>query len=366
MNQYTIEITTTQACNFGCSYCFERDFIPTKTTLDKNIVFLLERLDELIHKEWIIKEFDKVQISFWGGEPTLNLDIIDKVVEFFKDNERIHFHVYTNGSTVDELIPIVLKVKDRFAIQVSYDGMPVQDLRRKTKDGKPTSKIVNEAFEKLNKEEINFSLKSTLTYEDYHYLPQIWDDFYRLRKKFGEKILYAITVDYHTIKFYEHKEEIEKTIIEIAQVEKEFYQKTKSFLTNLFQGANKLTCATERMLTIDTYGQVYFCHGCIYSSFKDDFNYTTIFENDFLEKVYENYLRFKDKKIPEECQNCVALMCLKCNVKKYENSSKKDVVERWTDYTSQKEICDYYKLLGRIGRALLNIIEEENNNGMYR
>ena len=360
MSQFTIEVTTTQACNFNCDYCFEREFIPKKTILDTNYSILIKRIEELVYQKWIMDTFDHVQISFWGGEPTLNLEMIDNIVERFKEEERVHFHIYTNGSRIDDLIKIALKVYPRFNIQVSYDGNPVHDLRRRTRDDKPTTEIVKSALRKLKRNEISFATKSTITYKDFHHLPEIWDDFYSLRKELGDDTRYAVTVDYHTIEFYKYKVSVEKSLLELAKKELNFYRKEKSFLTNIFSHSQKTVCSTHRMMTIDTDGKVYFCHGCIYSDCSEDLKFASIFDDKFSEKVYQHYLRFKDRLTPKECDDCVSLTCLRCNVKKYENSIKSGTIEKWTDYTNQKEICDYYKLAGRIGRALLNITEEGN------
>lgn len=358
MTNFTIEVTTTQACNFNCEYCFERDFEPAVTILDKNISLLTSQISSIFNSNWASK-FDSFQITFWGGEPSLNMKMIDSIVEYFKDNEKVHYFIYTNGSNIDELIKVALKVKPRFRIQVSYDGQPLHDLRRKTKDGKETSVIVRESLKKLKQNDIPYSIKSTVTYKDFHYIPEVWNDFYELRKELGKDIRYGLTVDYHHIEFSKYKDIIEKTLIEIAKKEMRFYKEQGEFLTNIFSVNNKAICSTGSSITVDTDGKVYLCHGCIYSEENKSLEISSIFNDTFLNDIHKNYLLFQDIKVPSECDNCVALTCLKCSVKKYEHSSKSNLIERWTDYSVEKEICDYYKLSGRIGRAMLEILKED-------
>jgi len=40
---------------------------------------------------------------------------------------------------------------------------------------------------------------------------------------------------------------------------------------------------------------------------------------------------------------------------KFKNSKKSDYMKRWTDYTDQPELCKFYKLNGKIVRAMKRI-----------
>ena len=113
------------------------------------------------------------------------------------------------------------------------------------------------------------------------------------------------------------------------------------------------------MAAIDVDGKVYLCHGAMYCNRKDELQYTSIYDNNFNKKLKEMYDLIPIPKEVKECENCVALMCLKCNVMKYLASKKTGLVERFHDFLSQPDQCEYYKIAGRIGRGLLLLIEEE-------
>lgn len=354
MRQFSIELTTTNACSFRCSYCFESDFRERINLLNKDYDKLVLRLRQLIDSDWMHEIADRVVITFWGGEPTLNSDLIYRIVEEFSNDSRVHFYIYTNGSRINQLIPSILKVGSRFRVQVSYDGNPIHDLRRRTIDNKPTSGILFKGFETLDRHNIKFGLKSTITYPDFVHIGEAWDDILSLRKKYGRNIKYSLTVDYHNTKFEDYRKIVENGLIDIARSEYKFYKIQGYFLSNIFEEQRK-TCDMSYILAIDVKGNMYPCHGCIYSN--EELSFGNVFDNGFIDTVKQNHKKFTyTEKTDEACSNCVALSCIRCNVKKYEMSCKEDFIERWTDYTAQKNLCEYYKLAGRIGRGLYKVL----------
>lgn len=359
--RYTFEITATQACNFKCDYCFENKNNEIKENLiSKNIEIVISKIDNVINNKWFKEKIKTTDITFWGGEPSLNIDLIERVVEYFVYNKNVTFYIYTNGSRIKELLPILKKCrsvsKDKFRVQVSYDGKELQDLRRKLgfKSDKKSSEIVLEGIELLHLNKIDFGLKSTITYKDFYLLNKTWDEFEELFYKYNIKL--PLTVDYHNLEFYKYREDVEKTLLKIAKKEINFFRKNGIYLSNIFNSRRRFCDCGKGITTIDVDGKLYYCHGCLYSNKIHEFG--NIFKDDLLRKIKGNYNYFFETVNPKpECTKCIALTCLKCNVKKYEESKKENFLERWHDYTSQNELCEYYKLCGRIGRAIINLLE---------
>ncbi len=364
---YGLEITTTEACNFKCSYCFERNHTPEPIKLTKEIV--IKRVNELLNSQWFQDQYCGIKLILWGGEPTLNKSLCISLMKEFRDDERVCFFIYTNGSTTYEMMPTYKRLKNKkfikedqskLTVQVSYDGNPLHDKNRIHKDGNTTSDMVYEAIAFLHRMGINYGLKATMSWDDYKLLPETWRDFRFLHDQFGPKIKYALTVDYYNVQFSKYRDEVEKALIETAEKEIIFYQKHKYFLSNIFRN-NRAICATGKsMAVVNTNGDVLNCHGAIYSKCSKDFTYSNIFDENFINSIQKANSLYKDNYIePEECQECFATSCLRCNVKKYEESDKSSHLDRWYDYPAQKDLCDYYRLVGKISAAMRSIIKEK-------
>lgn len=364
---YGLEITTTEACNFNCRYCFERNHIPEPIKLTKEIV--IKCVNELLDNQWFQDQYCGIKIILWGGEPTLNKSLCISLMEEFMKDERVCFFVYTNGSTTHDMMPTYKKLKykkfikknqSKLTVQISYDGNPLHDSNRIDKKGNPTSKICQDAIRELHKYGIDYGLKATVAWDDYKMIPLAWDDYNRLHDLFGPKIKYSLTVDYYNVQFSKYKDEVEKALIEISRNEISFFKKYGYFLSNIFKN-NRSICATGKsMAVINTNGDILNCHGAIYSKYSKDLTYGNIFDKNFINNIKKRNYLYKDNHIePDECKECIASSCLRCNVKKYEESDKKTHLERWYDYPAQKDLCEYYRLVGKIGAAMSSIIKEE-------
>ena len=356
----TLEITTTTLCNFACDYCFENGTpIKEVNLVEKRLDEIILTIDKLLKDSWFKENFDKLVISFWGGEPTLKINVIEKIFNYFKDDPRVSYYIYSNGSNINKLMAILnICNQGQFEVQISYDGRLLQDLRRKTKSGKGTADLVLDGIDQLYVNKCDFALKATITWKDFNYLPDMWDDYKNLRDKMGDKIKLSLTVDYHNIQFKKYRRVVEENLILVAKKEIKFYRENGMFLSNIFSGKKGICSAGKNFFIVDNLGKVFTCHGAIYSS--DISPLCEIFDYDFISKIKNKSRNFKENEnLPKECENCVAVTCLRCNVKKFENSKKDKFFERWNDYLSQPELCNYYKLTGRIGRALSSILREE-------
>lgn len=111
-----IRFNLTSQCNIRCEYCYV-DFKNDKLdfSLAKNII------DYLVLKEW-----DEKIISFFGGEPMLEFENLQKIVEYAKQkfvekNKKISFKIATNFLLMNEEKMNFLKEND-FEIHISMNG----------------------------------------------------------------------------------------------------------------------------------------------------------------------------------------------------------------------------------------------------
>lgn len=91
-------------CNLMCEYCFasKGSYKVAKNLMPVDIAF--KGVDFLISNSGKRKN---VEIDFFGGEPLLNFDVIEKTVEYGRKVEEltgksIHFTITTNGVLLDD------------------------------------------------------------------------------------------------------------------------------------------------------------------------------------------------------------------------------------------------------------------------
>ena len=360
---FCIETNLTDNCNFKCDYCFESlECRKQKNLLDYDKV--VRTIDNTINDPWFKRNYDYIQLAMWGGEPLLNMDAVKKLFEAFKKNDRVSFMVYTNGSKIERLIPILLEarlydvphLRKKFRVQVSYDGMPIHDIKRKNSKGEPTSPIVLKAMDRLYEVGIPFSLKSTITEDTFKYMSEVWDDIYQLRQKYGEFINYVPTIDYHS-DFGESKvDELENAMLDIVVKE---YKNIKAGNKPIigFTKKNSKKCGVGRhMIFINTDGGVYVCHGAPYFDEKDDYRSGNLEEN-LVPYIKENIEIYKKHYQPDVCIDCIATLCPKCPLAKRKNSKKEDFIDAISDSTCQERLCEYYKTIGQVIMGLKVVIE---------
>lgn len=127
---YNITLEINQRCNLRCKYCYLGDKNEKKMTYDTGCKALDIAFSEIKkHKD------HKLSISFIGGEPLLDFQLIKDLVEYCdKKNEslkyEIGYSITTNATITSEEIADFLCDKN-FMIKISIDGeKTVNDINR--------------------------------------------------------------------------------------------------------------------------------------------------------------------------------------------------------------------------------------------
>jgi len=372
-NYFTLEITTTALCDLGCTYCFEGEKTD-KNKLDAEIGTIFKRIDDILNDElWFKKKYDYLSISFWGGEPTLNPTFIVEIMNHYKDNDRVFFHLYTNAFNIHNMNKIIDNVDTKkLKVQVSYDGRVINDAYRLTQNKKATSNQVLNNLYILAQKGIDVSLKSTLPIEEMSALGKTWDEYRDIQNMLWKvdknlKISYSPTIDYVSVIPDNQKEEsvvaFRQEFLKIAKKEIQFYKENGRYLCSWFGGEdNRKHCsAGYNMAAIDQRGQLYACHGAIYSSEKEKLVSGSIHDEKFIETLAAYTEQFAEplKKIPKECENCVATTCMICPVVSHSKSKKEDFFDKWTD-SHVNNLCSFFKTFGEIDRAVSEYMFRES------
>lgn len=141
----SLTIAPTSDCNFRCPYCYEKGI--EHKYMDKDTA---SKLIEFVKKQGK----KKLQVMWYGGEPTLSIDLIQDLSKEFIDifgQENYTAGIVTNGYLLDrDMAKLLTNLNVHFA-QITLDGpKEYHNKRRIHKSG-------NGSFEEIikNIEEIN-------------------------------------------------------------------------------------------------------------------------------------------------------------------------------------------------------------------
>ncbi len=130
-NKLYFNIWVTTSCNYACTYCYEsskKNLFMDADTADQVVKFI----DDISR----VSSGDSISINFHGGEPTLNIPIIEHIINRIKNNAslKIYTSMTTNCSVFYEE-----GIKELDELTVSIDGSRItHDKNRKLSNGKGT------------------------------------------------------------------------------------------------------------------------------------------------------------------------------------------------------------------------------------
>ena len=146
-SHFALTIAPTSDCNFRCIYCYEKDRLRpsymNQEVVDHVISWLKTRVQE-------IKTFS---VTWYGGEPLLAVDTIDKLSTEFqsicKENHIQYFAgIITNGSLLTREIVKRLNELDVNFYQITVDGSKAtHNQRRPLKGGGETYDLILKKIE---------------------------------------------------------------------------------------------------------------------------------------------------------------------------------------------------------------------------
>ncbi|MGL4953536.1 MAG: radical SAM protein, partial [Culicoidibacterales bacterium] len=130
-----LKINVSHACNLRCSYCYagngdygDKGKIMTLNTANKIAQFI----------EGVLKDVNT--ITFFGGEPTLNIEVIKFFCERYSN---FNFLMQTNGVNLNNQELLNLIYKYNIKVTVSIDGnKAIHDRERKDYKGNPTYDVI--------------------------------------------------------------------------------------------------------------------------------------------------------------------------------------------------------------------------------
>lgn len=146
----TITFVVTEDCNLKCSYCYQgckTKKVMTKEVAKEAIDLLLSNKNNYINSKGVI-------LDFIGGEPFLEIELMDYIVEYFKYKTLELNHswgkyymlgISSNGTLYDnpKVKEFLLKNKNKVSLGITIDGnKELHDTCRLFHDGRPSYDIV--------------------------------------------------------------------------------------------------------------------------------------------------------------------------------------------------------------------------------
>jgi len=117
-----------------------------------------------------------IKVSFFGGEPTLNFDVINGVVSHVKTiasslNKDYSFYITTNGVMSRRILEFL--ADNDFVFVISSDGIPtLHNFLRPSSSGSHSSKYVENTIDILVKRNIPFKVRSTISQFNVGYMTE--------------------------------------------------------------------------------------------------------------------------------------------------------------------------------------------------
>ena len=138
-----IILNVTEDCNMRCKYCFLSEtyhYTRNRTNKMMSVETAKKALDlyfSMMKQYGEINPGKKCAVTFYGGEPLLNFEVIKWAIEYTKKNSPIGymFNITTNGTLLKGEIADYL-VQHNTAITVSLDGCEEEHDRNRLSAGK--------------------------------------------------------------------------------------------------------------------------------------------------------------------------------------------------------------------------------------
>lgn len=179
-NYLNATFCVTEECNLGCSYCYmvgKNSFSRMTPEMGRKIV------DFLLNDPYCVGLTDNLLVDFIGGEPLLEIDLIDELSDYLTLSLYVKKHKWfknfqisfsTNGTlyNTDKMKKYLQKHRAHCGFGFSIDGTKEKhDLTRKMRDGQGSYDSVIRAFERY-KEDFGDEIyqKSTFASDDLVYL----------------------------------------------------------------------------------------------------------------------------------------------------------------------------------------------------
>ncbi|PXX74499.1 radical SAM peptide maturase (CXXX-repeat target family)/CXXX repeat peptide maturase [Dielma fastidiosa] len=346
----TVTFVVTEDCNLRCKYCY----ITHKSSGKKMNLETAKKFIDMLFSSQIIKK-DAVIIEFIGGEPLIEIDLIDQITDYFKIkayemnhdwywNYRIN--ICTNGVNYSskEVQKYIKKNQKKMSLAITIDGVKIKhDMQRVTIDNQGSyDKIMKSVPLWLS--QFPGATKVTFASQDLKYLKDsilsLWEN--KITDVASNVVFENVWQDGDDIILENQLNELADYVIENKLYNKyycTFFDDTIGYYYN-DDDLKKTYCGAGKMIALGPNGNIYPC-----IRYKD---YSLNNQKEWIighvdteidmEKVRPFVLATTNFQSDQECIKCpIASGCAFCQGFNYDDSIK------GTIYSRAKYICKMHK-----------------------
>lgn len=189
-----VTFETTEKCNLQCLYCGYGKFYThhEKRSEKSMILATAKKVITYLQECWnspLNRSLDQnIYISFYGGEPLLNFQLIRGVVDFVKsvnlNGKRVIFAITTNGVLLDKYMDF-LEAND-FNLLISLDGDKSNNDYRLFKGGKSAFPLIQKNIVALQAKYPDYFLKKVNFNAVIHNKNSVSEAYNFIKQNFGK------------------------------------------------------------------------------------------------------------------------------------------------------------------------------------
>ena len=309
-------------CNLRCEYCFagKGDYCQGRMLMTEEVG--KAAIDYLLHYS---QGRHNLEVDFFGGEPTINFDVVKKVVEYARSKEKefdkkFRFTITTNGLILnDDMMDFINR--EMYNVVCSVDGRKeINDRVRARVDGSGCYDAIIPHFQELIR-------RREASGNDENWQYYVRGTFTKYNKDFGNDVMHMFDLGFDQISFEPvvadakqpyalTYEDLPDVFTEYERLSKLIIENKKSagkhfnfyhFMIDLDQGP----CAIKRLrgcgcgneyVAITPDGDVYPCHQFVGH---EEWKMGNVFDLSINKEMKDNFARATVYHKPK-CQECWA------------------------------------------------------------
>ncbi|WP_026667282.1 radical SAM peptide maturase, CXXX-repeat target family [Butyrivibrio sp. AE2005] len=360
-NAQSLTFIVTEDCNLRCKYCYI-----THKCSNKRMSFEVAKkfIDYVFDGDFRLQE--AVTLDFIGGEPLLEIELIDKICDYFKLKSFLagsswywnyRISICTNGvNYLDKRIQdFIKKNEDKVGITITIDGIKEKhDLQRVFPDGSGSYDVIKKNVD-IWKHQFVGSTKVTFASDDLKYLKDsvigLWNE--GIPEVAANVVFEDVWKDGDDEIFENQLKELADYILDNGLQNENYCTLFDDSIGQPYteEDLKQTSCGAGKMIAVGVDGKLFPCmRYCAYSlNEKEEYSIGNVDEGIDFDKVRPFQVVTYDLQSDSECLNCsIAKGCSFCQGFNY------DASDSATNFQRAKYICKMHKARVRANNYYFN------------